>query len=67
MEVETVMYRELIELKPATLRKNPHMTIVTDYILICVGMCVSLFLQGGYATYRYAQPAAATAAAYSDR
>ena len=31
--------------------------------------CVSppLALQGGYAAYRYAQPAAAAAAAYSDR
>lgn len=36
-----------------------------DLILNGVGICV--FLQGGYATYRYAQPAAATSAAYSDR
>lgn len=31
----------------------------------CLRVCV--FLQGGYAAYRYAQPTAATAAAYSDR
>lgn len=47
-------------------QKKQHLTGLKDDILICVGMsCVCL--QGGYATYRYAQPAAATAAAYSDR
>lgn len=30
-------------------------------------ICVSVCFQGGYAAYRYAQPTAATAAAYSDR
>lgn len=41
-------------------------TTNTIYILMCI-VCICVCFQGGYAAYRYAQPTAATAAAYSDR
>lgn len=41
---------------------------VTDVLLFaCVWRMPLCNWQGGYAAYRYAQPAAAAAAAYSDR
>lgn len=66
IDMDTVMYRQLVHSKPATLRKKTTSDCFHRlYSDLRWNVCVCL--QGGYATYRYAQPAAATAAAYSDR
>lgn len=41
--------------------------ILLNSQLFSWNLCLSVCFQGGYAAYRYAQPTAATAAAYSDR
>lgn len=41
--------------------------ILLNSQLFLWNLCLFVCFQGGYAAYRYAQPTAATAAAYSDR
>lgn len=45
--------------------RRPVITGQSKHACVCVYVCA--WFQGGYTAYRYAQPAAATAAAYSDR
>lgn len=48
-----------------TVRAEIFAILNSQTFLLCMFCCVCF--QGGYAAYRYAQPTAATAAAYSDR